>query len=112
MKKVEAVIQPFKLEDVKASLASAGIEGLTVSEVRGWGRQHGHAEHYRGAEYSIDFVPKIKIEVIVPDAHVERVVYAIEKTARTGRVGDGKIFVLPVGDAVRIRTGQHGDGAV
>ena len=112
MKKIEAVIKPFKLDDVKDALHEAGVSGLTVTEVKGFGRQKGHTELYRGAEYVVDFIPKVKVEVVVEDDQVERVVEAIENAARTGRIGDGKIFVLPVEQAVRIRTGDRGDDAI
>ena len=112
MKKIEAIIKPFRLDEVKAGLAAIGIEGLTMSEVSGFGRQKGRNELYRGAEYRVDFLPKVKLEIVVDDHHVERVVTAIERAARTGRIGDGKIFVLPLGDVVRIRTGERGSGAV
>ena len=112
MKKIEAIIRPFKLEEVKESLVEEGIRGLTISEVRGYGRQKGHTETYRGSEYRIEFVPKIKIEVIVEDAKVEKVVDAILKTAKTGQVGDGKIFIYNVEDVVRIRTGESGKDAL
>ncbi len=112
MKKVEAIIKPFKLDDVKDRLGEVGIQGITVMEVKGFGRQKGHTELYRGAEYVVDFLPKIKIEVVIPDDMVEEVIEAIEGAARTGRIGDGKIFVIPVEEAVRIRTGERGDGAL
>lgn len=112
MKKVEAIVKPFKLDDVKEALSEVGIHGLTVSEVKGFGRQKGHTESYRGAEYIVDFLPKMKIEVVVPDALVARVVEAVERAARTGRIGDGKIFVTHVEEAVRIRTGERGEGAI
>ena len=112
MKKVEAVIKPFKLDDVKDALHEVGVSGITVSEVKGFGRQKGHTELYRGAEYVIDFLPKVKIEVVVEDAIVENVVEAIEQAARTGRIGDGKIFVQPVEQAIRIRTGDRGPDAI
>ena len=112
MKKIEAIIKPFKLDDVKARLAAVGVKGITVSEVKGHGRQRGHTEFYRGAEYSVDFIPKVKLELVVEDEAVTRVVEAIETAARTGTIGDGKIFVVPLGDAIRIRTGEHGAGAV
>jgi nitrogen regulatory protein PII len=112
MKKIEAIIKPFKLDDVKASLAAVGVQGITVTEVKGFGRQKGKSERYRGTEYTIEFLPKVKLEVIVPDEQVDRVVHAIEETARTGTIGDGKIFITSIGDAVRIRTGEHGNGAV
>ena len=112
MKKVEAIIRPFKLEEVKEALVEEGIRGLTISEVRGYGRQKGHTETYRGSEYRIEFVPKIKIEVVVEDSKVEKVVDAILKTAKTGQVGDGKIFIYNVEDVVRIRTGESGKDAL
>jgi len=111
MKKVEAIIKPFKLEEVKEALTTVGVQGITVSEVKGYGRQKGHSELYRGAEYVVDFLPKIKLEVVVPDALVSDVVKAIQEAAHSGRVGDGKIFVLPVDEAVRIRTGETGEDA-
>ncbi len=112
MKKIEAIIKPFKLDEVKDALVEIGIGGMTVTEVRGFGRQKGHTEIYRGTEYVIDFLPKIKIEVIVKDEDVEKVVETIIKAAQTGRVGDGKIFVIPVEDVIRIRTGERGEQAV
>jgi nitrogen regulatory protein P-II 1 len=112
MKKVEAIIKPFKLDEVKESLSGIGVQGLTVSEVKGFGRQKGHTELYRGAEYVVDFLPKVKLEVIVPDDRVADVVEAIEKAAKTGRIGDGKIFVLPVDEIIRIRTGERGNDAI
>ena len=112
MKKVEAIIKPFKLDDVKDALHEAGVSGLTVSEVKGFGRQKGHTELYRGAEYVIDFLPKVKVEVVVEDVQVDNVVEAIAAAARTGRIGDGKIFVIDVEQAVRIRTGDTGSDAV
>ena len=112
MKKIEAIIKPFKLDEVKEALGEAGVQGLTAAEVKGFGRQKGHTELYRGAEYVVDFLPKIKVEVVVPDDRVARVVEAIAKAARTGRIGDGKIFVLPVDEVVRIRTGEHGEEAI
>jgi nitrogen regulatory protein P-II 1 len=112
MKKVEAIIKPFKLDEVKESLSGIGIQGLTVTEVKGFGRQKGHTELYRGAEYVVDFLPKVKLEIIVKDESVASVVDAIEKSAKTGRIGDGKIFVLPVEEVVRIRTGERGDQAL
>src|SRR5712692_293688 len=108
MKKIEAIIKPFKLDEVKEALAQEGIQGMTVSEVKGFGRQKGHTELYRGAEYVVDFLPKIKIELLVSDEKASAAAAVIEKTARTGRIGDGKIFVLPVDEAVRIRTGERG----
>jgi len=112
MKKIEAYIKPFKLDDVKAALMEIGVRGMSVTEVRGFGRQKGHTELYRGSEYKADFLPKTKLEVVVPDDKVEHVIDVIQKVARTGQVGDGKIFVIPVDDAVRIRTGESGDGAL
>jgi nitrogen regulatory protein P-II 1 len=112
MKKIEAIIKPFKLEDVKAALTGAGIVGMTVSEVRGFGRQKGHTEMYRGGEYTVDFLPKMKIEVVVPDGLAEKVVALIVAAAKTGSIGDGKVFVEPLDDAMRIRTGERGDNAV
>lgn len=112
MKKIEAIIKPFKLDDVKDALHDAGVSGITVSEVKGFGRQKGHTELYRGAEYVVDFLPKVKIEVVVEDNLADRVVEAIEAAARTGRIGDGKIFVTSVEQAVRIRTGDRGSDAI
>ncbi len=112
MKKIEAIIKPFKLEEVKDALIKLGIGGMTVSEVRGFGQQKGETEIYRGTEYVVDFLPKIKIEVVVKDEDAEKVIETIANTARTGRVGDGKIFVIPVEDVVRIRTGERGEQAV
>jgi nitrogen regulatory protein P-II 1 len=112
MKKIEAIIKPFKLDDVKNALHEVGITGMTVSEVNGFGRQRGHTEVYRGAKYVIDFLPKIKIEVVLDDAIAERAVQAIQASARTENIGDGKIFVLPVEQAIRIRTGEQGPDAV
>ena len=112
MKKIEAVIKPFKLEDVKEALAGVGVEGMTVTEVKGFGRQKGHTEIYRGSEYTIDFLPKVKIEIILPDAAVKAATDAIQRAAQTGKIGDGKIFVLPVDTAIRIRTQEEGDSAV
>jgi nitrogen regulatory protein P-II 1 len=112
MKKIEAIIKPFKLEDVKSALSDMGIQGLTVSEVKGFGRQKGHTEIYRGSEYAVDFLPKIKIEVILADAQVDAVVNAIVKAAKTGKIGDGKIFVSSVESVLRIRTGETGEQAV
>lgn len=112
MKKIEAYVKPFKLDDVKAALMEVGVKGMTVSEVKGFGRQKGHTELYRGSEYHVDFLPKSCIEVFVTDEQVESVVDTIVRVARTGSVGDGKIFVLPVDDAVRIRTGESGDSAL
>jgi nitrogen regulatory protein P-II 1 len=112
MKKVEAIIKPFKLDEVKENLNAIGVRGLTVSEVKGFGRQKGHTELYRGAEYVVDFLPKVKLEIIVGEDTVAKVVETIEKAARTGRIGDGKIFVTSVEDVVRIRTGERGEDAV
>jgi nitrogen regulatory protein P-II 1 len=112
MKKIEAIIKPFKLDEVKEALAREGIQGMTVSEVKGFGRQKGHTELYRGAEYVVDFLPKIKIELLVDDQHAGPACRVIEEMGRTGRIGDGKIFVLPVEDAVRIRTGERGPEAI
>lgn len=112
MKKIEAVIKPFKLDEVKEALQEVGLQGITVMEARGFGRQKGHTELYRGAEYVVDFLPKVKIEVIVEDNMVDRTVEAIINAARTGRIGDGKIFIIPVEEAIRIRTGERGGDAV
>ena len=112
MKKVEAVIKPFKLDEVKEALHEVGIKGITVTEAMGFGRQKGHTELYRGAEYVVDFLPKVKIEVIMEDALVERAVEAIQQAAHTGRIGDGKIFVSPVDEVIRIRTGERGNDAI
>lgn len=112
MKLIEAIIKPFKLDEVKDALNEIGIEGITVSEVKGFGRQKGHTELYRGAEYVVDFIPKVKLEIAVSDELVAKVVSAIELTAKTGRIGDGKIFVMPLEEAVRIRTGEKGDEAI
>lgn len=112
MKKIEAVIKPFKLDEVKEALQEIGVQGMTVTEAKGYGRQKGHTELYRGAEYVIDFLPKIKLEVVVDDDMAERVVDAISAAARSGKIGDGKIFVSPVEDALRIRTGERGHAAL
>ena len=112
MKKIEAIIKPFKLDEVKDALNEIGIQGMTVTEVKGFGRQKGHTELYRGAEYVVDFIPKIKVEIITSDALAEKVVGTIERVAKTGKIGDGKIFVYPVDEAVRIRTGERGEMAV
>jgi nitrogen regulatory protein PII len=112
MKKIEAIIKPFKLEDVKAALHEIGIEGMTVSEVKGFGRQKGHTEIYRGSEYTVDFLPKIKIELVLANEQKDSAVAAIIKAAKTGKIGDGKVFVSAIEDAVRIRTDEHGDAAV
>jgi len=112
MKKIEAIIKPFKIEDVKEALTEAGVEGMTVTEVKGFGRQKGHTEIYRGSEYTVDFLPKVKFEIVVADADAQKVVRAIVGAARTGKIGDGKVFVLPIEDAVRIRTEERGEDAV
>ncbi len=112
MKKIEAVIKPFKLDDVKEALNELGVVGMTVTEVRGFGRQKGHTELYRGSEYTIDFLPKVKVEVVVPDGLVDKIVSVICASAKTGSIGDGKVFVLPVGEAIRIRTGETGEAAI
>ncbi|WBU60610.1 P-II family nitrogen regulator [Paracoccus albus] len=112
MKKVEAIIKPFKLDDVKEALQEVGVQGLTVTEVKGFGRQKGHTELYRGAEYVVDFLPKIKIEMVLPDDQIDAAVEAITSAARTEKIGDGKIFVSPIDQAIRIRTGETGDDAV
>jgi nitrogen regulatory protein P-II 1 len=112
MKKIEAVIKPFKLDEVKEALQEVGLKGMTITEVKGFGRQKGHTELYRGAEYVVDFLPKVKIELVVEDGIVDRAVEAIETAAKTDRIGDGKIFVMPVEDAVRIRTGERGTDAL
>jgi nitrogen regulatory protein PII len=112
MKKIEAIIKPFKLEEVKEALADIGVEGMTVSEVKGFGRQKGHTEIYRGSEYTVDFLPKIKIEVVLGDGQVEAASAAIIKAAKTGKIGDGKVFISPVEEAVRIRTEETGEKAV
>ena len=112
MKKVEAIVKPFKLEDVKEALTELGITGMTISEVKGYGRQKGHTEVYRGAEYVVDFLPKVKLEIVVKDDAVDTAVNAILQAAGTGKIGDGKIFVLDVGEVVRIRTGERGESAL
>ncbi|HVM60292.1 MAG TPA: P-II family nitrogen regulator [Verrucomicrobiae bacterium] len=112
MKKVEAIIKPFKLQEVKEALGEVGVHGMTVSEVKGFGRQKGHTEIYRGSEYVVDFLPKVKMEIVVSDDKVEVVVQTIIKTARTGKIGDGKVFVIPVEEVVRIRTEEHADAAI
>src|SRR5579885_3607436 len=112
MKKVEAIIKPFKLDEVKEALSSIGVQGLTVSEVKGFGRQKGHTELYRGAEYVVDFLPKVKLDLVLADNQVDQAIDAIVKAARTGKIGDGKIFVTPVEQVVRIRTGESGEAAV
>ena len=112
MKKIEAIVKPFKLDEVREALSEVGVTGLTVTEVKGFGRQKGHTELYRGAEYVVDFLPKVKIEVVVPNNQLEGAIDAIVKSARTGKIGDGKIFVLPLEEVVRIRTGERGPDAV
>ena len=112
MKKIEAIIKPFKLDEVKDAISELGIQGMTVSEVKGFGRQKGHTEIYRGAEYVVDFLPKIKIELVTKDDEVEKVVMAIMEAAKTGRIGDGKIFVMPMDEIIRIRTGETGENAI
>lgn len=112
MKKIEAIIKPFKLDDVKSALNDIGVQGLTVTEVKGFGRQKGHTEIYRGAEYVVDFVPKVKIEIVIPADMTDKVVAAIEAAAKTGKLGDGKIFILPVEQAIRVRTGETGEDAI
>lgn len=112
MKKIEAIIKPFKLEDVKDALGQIGVEGMTVGEVKGFGRQKGHTEIYRGSEYTVDFLPKIKLEMVLADDQVQAAVEAIVQAARTGKIGDGKVFVIPVEDAIRIRTGDKAEKAL
>jgi len=112
MKKIEAIIKPFKLDEVKDALNEIGIQGMTVTEVKGFGRQKGHTELYRGAEYVVDFIPKIKLEIVTSDALASKVVEAVEKAAKTGKIGDGKIFVYTIEDVIRIRTGERGESAV
>ena len=112
MKRIEAIIKPFKLDDLKAAMAEIGVQGMTVTEVKGFGRQKGHVELYRGAEYAIAFIPKIKIELVIPDSLVEKATATIIDKAQTGKIGDGKLFVIPVDEVVRIRTGEKGDSAV
>ena len=112
MKKIEAIVKPFKLDEVREALSELGVTGLTVTEVKGFGRQKGHTELYRGAEYVVDFLPKVKVEVVIPDALGERAIEAIVKAARTGKIGDGKIFVTSVEQVIRIRTGESGEAAV
>jgi nitrogen regulatory protein PII len=112
MKKIEAIIKPFKLEEVKEALAEVGVQGMTVTEVKGFGRQKGHTEIYRGSEYTVDFLPKVKIEIVVDDAQAENVAGVIVKSANTGKIGDGKVFISPVEQAIRIRTGETGSSAV
>jgi nitrogen regulatory protein PII len=112
MKKIEAIIKPFKLEEVKEALSELGIEGMTVTEVKGFGRQKGHTEIYRGSEYTVDFLPKIKIEVVLADGIVENAAAAITKAAKTGKIGDGKVFISPIEEAIRIRTDETGEKAI
>jgi len=112
MRKIEAIIKPFKLDDVKEALQAIGIQGMTATEVKGFGRQKGHTEVYRGAEYVVDFLPKVKVEIVVADAQADQVVDAITEAAGTGKIGDGKIFVSALEDVIRIRTGEHGEDAV
>lgn len=112
MKKIEAIIKPFKMEDVKEALSEIGVEGMTVSEVKGFGRQKGHTEIYRGSEYTVDFLPKVKFEIVIADDRVQRAVDAIVQSAKTGKIGDGKVFILPIEDAIRIRTEERGDTAI
>jgi nitrogen regulatory protein P-II 1 len=112
MKKIEAIIKPFKLDEVKDALNAIGVQGITVVEVKGFGRQKGHTELYRGAEYVVDFLPKVKIEIIAADNLVSKIIETIETTAKTGRIGDGKIFILPVEEVIRIRTGERGEAAI
>ena len=112
MKKIEAIIKPFKLDEVKDALMEIGVKGMTVSEVKGYGRQKGHKEIYRGAEYVVDFIPKIKLEIIIPSSQVDAAVEKIRQAANTGKIGDGKIFVLPVEEVIRLRTGERGEDAI
>ena len=112
MKKIEAIVKPFKVDEVKDALTKMGVQGMTLSEVRGFGRQKGHAEFYRGTEYKVDFIPKSKIELVVPDEIVSQVIETIERAAKTGKIGDGKIFLLPVEEVIRIRTGERGKNAI
>ncbi len=112
MKKIEAIIKPFKLEEVKEALTEVGVHGMTVSEVKGFGRQKGHTEIYRGSEYTVDFLPKVKLEIVVEDGDAAKIVDAIVRAASTGKIGDGKVFVSAIEDAVRIRTGERGDDAI
>ena len=112
MKKVEAIIKPFKLEEVKDALAEIGVEGMTITEVKGFGRQKGHTEIYRGSEYTVDFLPKIKLEVVLPDERIDAAIAAIVKAAKTGKIGDGKVFVSKIDEAIRIRTEEKGNTAV
>ena len=112
MKKIEAIIKPFKMEDVKEALSEIGVEGMTVTEVKGFGRQKGHTEIYRGSEYTVDFLPKVKFEIVIGDDRVQKAVDAIVASAKTGKIGDGKVFVLPIEDAIRIRTDERGESAI
>jgi len=112
MKKIEAIIKPFKLEDVKEALSEIGVEGMTVSEVKGFGRQKGHTEIYRGSEYTVDFLPKVKFEIVISDDRVPKAIEAIVQAAKTGKIGDGKVFVLPIEDVIRIRTEERGEAAI
>ncbi len=112
MKKIEAIIRPFKLDDVREALSEIGVRGMTITEVKGYGRQKGHTEMYRGSEYKIDFLPKVKVEIVAKDSGVDRIVQTIIKAAKTGQVGDGKIFVSPVDDVIRIRTDESGEAAI
>jgi nitrogen regulatory protein P-II 1 len=112
MKKIEAIIKPFKLDEVKEALQEIGLQGITVTEAKGFGRQKGHTELYRGAEYVVDFLPKVKVEIVLPDELVEKAIEAIQNAARTGRIGDGKIFIHSIEDAIRIRTGETGKNAI
>jgi nitrogen regulatory protein PII len=112
MKKIEAIVKPFKMEDVKQALAEVGVEGMTVSEVKGFGRQKGHTEIYRGSEYTVDFLPKVKFEIVITDDRVQKAVEAIVGAAKTGKIGDGKVFIMPMEEAVRIRTDERGESAI
>ena len=112
MKKIEAIIKPFKMEDVKEALSEIGIEGMTVTEVKGFGRQKGHTEIYRGSEYTVDFLPKVKFEIVIADDRVQKAVDAIVAAAKTGKIGDGKVFILPIEQAIRIRTEENGESAI
>jgi nitrogen regulatory protein PII len=112
MKKIEAIVKPFKLDEIKDALSEVGVEGMTVTEVKGFGRQKGHTEIYRGSEYTVDFLPKVKIELVIPDGQAEQAVGAIVKSARTGKIGDGKVFISDVSEAIRIRTAEKGEFAL
>jgi nitrogen regulatory protein P-II 1 len=112
MKKIEAIIKPFKMEDVKEALTEIGVEGMTVSEVKGFGRQKGHTEIYRGSEYTVDFLPKVKFEIVIADDRVQKAVDVIVQSAKTGKIGDGKVFVMPIEDVIRIRTEERGESAI